>query len=429
MQPSSPYRPRVSRETRLLLMTGVLAVAALWLLARIRFQDLPVTPNPVPSVLSQIASGPKYDDLAGEIAQLQLRLQPSLFALQMPPPVLGGRSLAQGPAAVRLRDELAVTLLPNASNPDNWRGATLHVRDAASGLAVVRVAGEVPAGIPAIWTPRRLAQPRYFMATEVWQQGVSLRPTFVASLDAVSSPLFDDPVWAVPPRSDLAAGSFLFSNNAELVGLVIAYAGQLVIVPGATVLAEANRLVDMPQRQGGTLGVQVQALSEALSVATGAPLGVVVSWVEPESPASGQLAVGDVIEAMDGRTLESRQQWDVRIARLSAGDALTLRTRRRGETREVAVTAVAVAPRPSSPALGLALRARPTVGAEVVRIERSSAGDRAGLAIGDVITLCADVEAPTPGQVAQAFASTPEGQRVLIAVTRGTAHFVTTLER
>jgi hypothetical protein len=46
-----------------------------------------------------------------------------------------------------------------------------------------------------------------------------------------------------------------------------------------------------------------------------------------------------------------------------------------------------------------------------------------------VITLCADVQAPTPGQVAQTFASTPEGQRVLIAVTRGTAHFVTTLER
>jgi hypothetical protein len=54
----------------LLLTAGVLAVAALWLLARIRFPERPVTPNPVPSVLSQLARGPTYDDLAGEIAQL-----------------------------------------------------------------------------------------------------------------------------------------------------------------------------------------------------------------------------------------------------------------------------------------------------------------------------------------------------------------------
>jgi hypothetical protein len=85
METNSPYRPRVSRETRLLLTAGVMAVAALWLLARIRFPERPVTPNPVPSVLSQLASGPKYDDLAGEIAQLHARLQPSLLALDVPP--------------------------------------------------------------------------------------------------------------------------------------------------------------------------------------------------------------------------------------------------------------------------------------------------------------------------------------------------------
>ena len=88
METSSPYRPRVSRETRLLLTAGVMAVAALWLLARIRFPERPVTPNPVPSVLSQLASGPKYDDLAGEIAQLHARLQPSLLALDVPSVVL-----------------------------------------------------------------------------------------------------------------------------------------------------------------------------------------------------------------------------------------------------------------------------------------------------------------------------------------------------
>ena len=105
METSSPYRPRVSRETRLLLTAGVMAVAALWLLARIRFPERPVTPNPVPSVLSQLASGPKYDDLAGEIAQLHARLQPSLLALDVPSAV-GSLQTSPRTAAIRLRDDL-----------------------------------------------------------------------------------------------------------------------------------------------------------------------------------------------------------------------------------------------------------------------------------------------------------------------------------
>ena len=108
METGSAYRPRVSRETRLLLTAGVLAVAALWLLARIRFPERPVTPNPVPAVLSQLASGPKYDDLAAEIAQLQARVQPSLLAFDVPSAVLGSPQASHRTAAIRLRDDLAV---------------------------------------------------------------------------------------------------------------------------------------------------------------------------------------------------------------------------------------------------------------------------------------------------------------------------------
>ena len=145
METSSPYRPRVSRETRLLLTAGVMAVAALWLLARIRFPERPVTPNPVPSVLSQLASGPKYDDLAGEIAQLHARLQPSLLALDVPSAALGSLQTSPRTAAIRLRDDLAVTLVPPGSNRERWNDATILARDAASGLAVVRVPIPVPA--------------------------------------------------------------------------------------------------------------------------------------------------------------------------------------------------------------------------------------------------------------------------------------------
>lgn len=428
MEPSNPYRPRVSRETRLLLTAGVLAVAALWLLARIRFQDLPVTPNPVPSVLSRLASGPKYDDLASEIAQLQARVQPTLLALDVPSAAPGSGHTSHRIAGLRLRDDLVVTLVPAGSNPE-LRNATPVARDPASGLVVVHVPSLPPGPSPIPWIPRRTQQPRYLIASDVSSQGVSLRPVFVGSLDPMDSPLWSEPIWAVPGRSDLAPGSFLFTNNAELVGLVFAHGAESVVVPGAMVLAEADRLLDTRQAPPGTVGFEVQALTAPVASVTGAPVGVVVTWVERDGAATGQLIVGDVIEAVDGRTLSTHQHWDVRLARLSAGETLTLRVRRRGEVRELTLVATAAAVQPASRSLGLTLRRRTGIGAAVVRVERASAADRAGLAVGDVITLVADVPAPTPAQVTRSFASVGQGQRVMIAVTRGDAHHVTTLER
>jgi hypothetical protein len=428
METTSPYRPRVSRETRLLLTAGVMAIAALWLLARIRFPERPITPNPVPSVLSQLASGPKYGDLAGEIVQLQARLQPSLVALDVPSAV-GSLRTSHRTAAIRLRDDLAVTWVPPGSSREPWNDAPIVARDAASGLAVVRVPIPVSASAPAPWTPRQPQQPGYFVASDVSPNGVSLRPVFVGSLDPIDSPLWSEPLLAVPERTDLAAGSFLVTSSAELAGLVITYRGGLAIVPGGTVLAEAERLLAGPPGPPGAIGIEVQDLTPAVASATAASVGVVLAWVDPDGPSSRQLMVGDVIEAVDGRALATRQHWDVRVARLSVGETLSLRVRRGGEIREVALRAKAPAAQPASRSLGLTLRARTKIGAEVVRIERGSAADRAGLTLGDVITLVAGLSAPTPAQVMRSYAAMGEGERVIVAVTRGDAHFVTTFER
>jgi hypothetical protein len=412
----------------LLLTAGVMAVAALWLLARIRFPERPVTPNPVPSVLSQLASVPKYDDLAGEIAQLRARLQPSLLALDVPSAVV---SLQTSPrsAAIRLRDDLAVTLVPPESSPERWNETPIVARDAASGLAVVRLPITVPTSPLVPWTPRQPQQPRYLVASDVSPEGVSLRPAFVGSLDPTDNPLWSQPLWAVPGRTDLAAGSFLFTNSAELAGLVITYREGLAIVPGGIVLAEAERLLATPPGPAGAIGIEVQDLTPPVASVTGAPVGVVVTWVDADGAAKDELMAGDVIEAVDGRALATRQHWDVRVARLSVAETLSLRVRRRGEIREVALVANASAAPPASRSLGLTLRARTKIGAEVVRIERGAAADRAGLTIGDVITLVAEVSAPTPAQVMRSYTSMGQGERVIVAVTRGDAHFVTTFER
>lgn len=426
MEPSHHYRPRVSRETRLLLTVGALAVAVLWLLARVRFRDLPVTPNPIPAVISQLNSGANHDDLATDIAQVQNRLDASLLALDPPPGAAGPLQTSRRIAAVRVRDDVVMALFPAASIV-NAAGVVAH--DPASGLVVVRVPGQLSAAAPAEWIPRRLRQPRYLVATDVSSTSVSLRPVFVGSLDPMETALWSDALWAVPERGDLTPGSFLFTSNAELVGLVIAYGGERAIVPAATLLAEADRLLEGPQAPAGTLGLEVQALTEPVASVTSASAGVVVTWVQPDGAAAGHVMVGDVIEAVDGRALATRQHWDVRVARLSAGATLALRVRRRGEIVEVALVATPSAAHPASRSLGLTLRGRTGFGAEVIRVERASAADRAGLLAGDVITLFGDVPAPTAAQITRSFASARQGQRVMIAFTRADAHHVSTLER
>jgi S1-C subfamily serine protease len=155
---------------------------------------------------------------------------------------------------------------------------------------------------------------------------------------------------------------------------------------------------------------------------------VVVAWIAPAGNAA-ELAVGDVIEAIDDRPVSSQRHWDVFVSRLTAGDTATLRVRRRGENRTVTVEASPVVPAAPEGVLGLALRVARGVGAEVIRVERGSAGDRSGLMSGDVITLIGETSAPTPRQVARSFAALEAGEGLIMAVTRRPSHLVLVLQR
>jgi len=424
MEPARPYRPKVSRETRLLLTAAAVAIAVLWLLARIRFQELPATRNPIPAVFSQLAGPPRFDDLAVQLAQIQARLQPSLVVLDSP-------DAARRAVAIKLRDDLVVTHASAAMLAAPWTGTTMLAADVASGLAVASSMTAAATPLPLPWSPPvRLQQPRYFFATRLAATGVSLHPVFVGSITPVDTPLWPGQVWSVPPGTGLVPGSWLFTTDAELVGLVIAGGAEGIIVPIGLLLAEAERMLSTPPGSGGVIGIQAQALTPALAALTGAVSGVVVTAVDQASPSEDHVRVGDVIETADGQAVPTLQHWRVRIARLAPGATLTLRLRRNGTVQDVAVVAAAPPETPPvTPLLGLALRSLPGIGAQVTRVDGGSAAGRAALADGDVITLIGDVQAPAPAEVVRAFNAIGEGERVMIAVTRGQAHFVTVLER
>jgi hypothetical protein len=426
-----PFRPTVSRETRLLLTIVLISLSMLWVLARIRFPGRSSTPNPVAPVLAQLVPPSALDDIASAVAQLSPRLEGNLTPVEVRP---GTRLLTRSPreavAALRVRDGIAVALSdePIAADLAVAAGVQPIGRDAASRLTVLRV----PQGNGrdlTMWSPRGLQYPRFLIAADVSRDGTSLRPVFVGSLDSVVSPLWDGPIWAAPAQADLPTGAFVFTVEGEFAGLVIERDGRPAIVPGAVVLATADRVAQQSSRPAGWIGVEVQPLSPAIAAAVGASTGAVVSWVDPEGPAAALLSVTDVVERIEGTPLLTIEYWDRRIAAVGQGDTVVLTARRGGESRDVRIIAAPVPPPPSRWPLGLTLRAIRGTGLEVVRVEPKSAASRAALEAGDLISAAAGIEAPSPAQLTRLFAEAPDTTPVLLVVSRGEAHYVVALEK
>lgn len=411
---AGPTQPRVSRETRLLLATIFISLAALWALARIRFPERPVTTNPVPPLLTQLNVPAGFEDLASAVSSLDARVLPSLAQV--------GSSMS-----LRVRDNVGALLL--AQPQETAQEFTVIARDPASGLTLVTIPGApAPPLIAAdIGRPER---PRYMIASDVSPGGPSLRPVFIGRFHPVSTPAWPGEIWALPARTAVSPGDFLFTTDAALVGLVIAHGGARAVVPGATVLRAVDDLFANRGKTNGWLGVEVQTLPPAVAVPAGGVSGVMVAFVHPEGPAAGKLFVMDVIETLDGHAVASPAAWLVGVSRRVPGTTVVVRVRRGAEVHEVSLTSSArLAQEPPLAALGLTLRTLRRTGAEVTQVDDGSLAARAGLRAGDVITGIGDVRAPTAAQVTSAFESAPVDSVLLVAITRGNLHRVLALEK
>ena len=424
------YRPRVSRETRWLLTTALVALAVLWVLASIRFPDRPAMPGPVQPLLTQLTPRPSFDELASDIADLRARLEPLVLALPVDPPagVTGGGRARRALPALRVSDDVAVVLLDATSVRQTGDEYSVIARDLASGLAIVRVPA-APTPRPVLWSPQQMDRPRYLIATDTSTDVVSWHPVFVGSMRPVASPAWAAEVWRFPAHAELGPGSFVFARDALLVGLVVDHGGERALVSGETLIAEADRLLAQAATLPAHVGIEVQAMTPSISRATGAPAGVVVSWVDARGPAAGALDVGDVIESANGAPLPTEEHWNTLVTRLTADETITLAVRSGEAVREVQLVATLAPAPPETAPLGLTLRAVLGRGAEVVFVEAGAAADLAGLTIGDVMTRIGEIRAPSPAQVRQTFDDAPRERPVLIAFTRGATHHVSALEK
>jgi PDZ domain len=421
MPPASP-RSRVSRETRLLLLTVLLSVGALLVLARIRFPERPATPALLPPLLTQLAPPSPFEDLSSAVFLLEAEVTPllELVALEQP-----ASAVPRVIPALRFRPEAAAALLdPTRAT----RVAGMMARDRATGLAVVRAStGSTP--VQRIWTPQQGGYPRHLVVTEASAAGAGLRPVFVGPLQSSTSFAWETSVWVLPRHLGVRSGSFVFTTTGAFAGLIVDHADVQAIVPPVAVLALAERVLTAQPAPAGWIGVDVQDITSEIASATDVTSGVIVAHVDADGPAARQLVPTDIIEQINDQTLVNRNDWDARLARVAAGESLSMRVRRGTSIVQVRLTAIPPPSRGSQSTLGLSMRSRPRVGAEVSLVEAGSIAERAGIIPGDVLVRAGGVTAPTPAQVVRAFNVLPAGGTLLVAAARGTHHFVVALTK
>jgi S1-C subfamily serine protease len=217
--------------------------------------------------------------------------------------------------------------------------------------------------------------------------------------------------------------AFAFTTSGEIAGLVVREPIGLAIVPWDTVVAEARRILNVEQTTPVDLRVKVRPLTPALMQATGTTQGVIVAWIDSQGPSAKRLAVGDVIEALNGQPILHTRDWEVASSRLHAGNA-TMRVRRQGKAMDLVVSLPVPDLSAAAPSLGLRMRVIPGVGTTILGVEPRSAASLARLQEGDLITLAGNIAAPTAAQITNAFRSARTGEAIMLAITRGTTHLV-----
>jgi hypothetical protein len=400
-----------------------LSLAALWVLARIRFPEQPRTPNPVAPLLTQLAPSTAFEDLERAVFALEPQVVPALHMIRVrravPVGGLGGEE--RSIPSLRFRNDAVVALIDTPAIT-SVTGGTLVAHDPVTGLSVLQTSSfDLPA--VRMWTAQQIDYPRYVLVTDVSHGRFSLYPVFVGHLSASRNSAWSADVWGMSSYSTVPNGTFVFTTSGLLAGLVIGQPETPAIVPAATVISIAQRLLEEGQGPPGWLGIDVQPLTSQIRIATDMASGVVVTWVDPKGPAAGKLVATDIIEVAGEQTIQTIEDWEAGPNRLTAGEVITLRIWRNGRKEDVELTAFPPRAAAASSRLGLTMRGRPGVGAEVLSVEEGSVAMRAGIAVDDVLTRIGDIAAPTPAQVTRAFAGAKD-RPLLVAITRGTEHFV-----
>lgn len=431
-----PLRTLFSRETRLLVTTVIVAVGVLLLLARYRFPQPSEGPATIVArPLDRWVASTSYDELAAAVDDTRLRLSPVMEVLQVEPPLGAGHGTqGDGPRyvpALRFRVDRAMAVVPTDFDIRGIVGfadgsVTVVGRDPGSGLTVVQVPEKpLPGGVTSALPPQA---PVYLAEALGTPSGTALRPLFAARMDAVVDPRWDTALLGLHPALDFSPGRLLFTMQGRLAGMTVRAGSSVVMVSAAATLARAQLVSESGPAATSGIGVTVQALTPSVARAVGATAGVVVRAVGADGPAQGLLHLGDVIEAINGSSVRTLEEFEHRVASAPPDTKLQLRIVRFSLGLDVEVTTAALGEESVGDDLGLATRPVST-GIEITSVRPRSAASRAGLVAGDVITQVGAAVRPRPADVDAAYAKLPPGSSLLLGVVRQQDSLVVGLDK
>jgi S1-C subfamily serine protease len=364
MADSSPSRGP-ARETRLLLLTLLVSVAVLFLLARFRFPERPITDLSPPQPLTRLGRPLAFDELSGALAELLRRFDASVVLLRVAGPVgaaglSGHAESVSGDSpeasrlvpALRVRDDLALAPLSAGERVIGMGGMAgggavdasgaaagtavsgaaaiaagpaappLVARDELRGLAAVRVPARVAPGLSLAPQSDPLDVPGYVAVLEASPGGPIIRAEFVSTVARADRPGWDAPAVLVGGVRHAQPGALLFSLGGRFIGMVLEDVGSAAVVaPGEALMARVDGLAKGESIRLAQPGFTVQPLSRALSKASGAAAGVVVSGIVSPAPASASASarMSASAGALVGRT---RGQSDTPGLALDLGDTI-----------------------------------------------------------------------------------------------------------
>jgi hypothetical protein len=240
---AEPNDDRSGRDSRLLGLVIVIALAVLMVLARFRFSD-PATRTAAvaPGPLERLAARATFDDLAGAVYSALQRVQPTLVAValesdpQSRPPAAEGAETrpALRSMGVRLRDEWVVTHVP-----EGWRVAVANGERAPAPDAAREVAflmrGLEPGEDRLPITASDFQGFAYVCVVEATAAGEPTgRPAFIGRVTQTTDERWGGDVLVPGGSMEIPAGALVFRLDGRFVGLAArGPAGQLVLIPAA----------------------------------------------------------------------------------------------------------------------------------------------------------------------------------------------------
>ncbi len=225
------------------------------------------------------------------------------------------------------------------------------------------------------------------------------------------------------------SGGPLLNIEGKVIGINTAIYAQAQGIGFAIPVDRAKKVVEDLMRYGEVHSAWIGAVTatitpeEARRTGARASRGAAIVRVFPGSPAEAAgLRRGDVITAVGGRTVESREQFSTAIATVGAGDSVKVTIVRDGMARELTIRATD-APRGAGLTIleevaGIQVTDR-NDSVTISSVAPGTRADRIGLQPGDVIVAIDGVEVRTKQALSDAMMRSTERSSIVLSIARG----------